>query len=55
MSDVMEEKRTYYYLPCDQYGQPRGDVWEILLTPAEAAKRAWVYEDYATAVRRAMD
>ena len=55
MNDVMEEKRTYYYLPRDQYGQPKGYVCKILLTPAEAAKRAWVYEDYSEAVRRAMD
>lgn len=50
-----EERRTYYYLPRDSYGQPTGDIVERHLTPEEAAKIPFVYESYMAAVARAMD
>lgn len=50
-----DEKRTYYYLPRDSYGQPTGDIVERHLTPEEAAKIPFVYESYMAAVARAMD
>ena len=30
------KKKVYYYLPVDCYGQPRGDVYPVELTEAEA-------------------
>lgn len=50
-----DERRTYYYLPCDRYGQPTGDIVERHLTPEEAAKIPFVFESYMAAVARAMD
>lgn len=52
--DVIEE-RTYYVLPCDCYGQPTGDVIEKEMTRIEAMDEPYCYEDYQTALVRALD
>lgn len=52
--DVIEE-RTYYVLPCDNYGQPTGDIIEQTMTKVEALEMPYCYEDYEQAVARAMD
>ena len=52
--DVITE-RTYYVLPCDNYGQPTGDIIEQTMTKAEALETPYCYEDYDQAMARAMD
>lgn len=53
------EKREYYYLPVDCYGQPRGDVYPVELTEAEADQwrrmGRYLFDDYRAALYRAMD
>lgn len=58
--NVMLEKRDYYVLTMDPvYGQPTGNVKTIEMTPYEAyeyaQKHAYIYDDYAQAMARAMD
>lgn len=52
-------KKEYYYLPTDSYGQPTGLVQPVMLTEEEfeqlLRERFWVFEDYSTALLRAMD
>ena len=54
-----KKKRTYYYLPVDCYGQPRGDIWteELTAEEAEAWERAgrYIFKSYKAALYRAMD
>lgn len=61
-----EERRKYYWLPLGYHNQPNGNVEEIELFPSDykALKEAelkdrypywWIYEDYATALNRALD
>ena len=52
--DVITE-RTYYVLPCDNYGQPIGNVIEKEMTRIEAMDEPYCYEDYQTALARALD
>ena len=52
--EVVEEK-IYYVLPCDNYGQPTGDIIEQTMTKVEALEMPYCYEDYEQAVARAMD
>lgn len=52
--DVIE-KKTYYVLPCDGYGQPNGTVEEREMTRYEAMETSYCYEDYQEAVVRALD
>lgn len=52
------QKKTYYYLPTDQYGQPRGDIWPVVMTEEEyrnARSVCWIFDSYKAAVIRAMD
>ena len=62
----IEKRQKYYWLPLDSYNQPNGNVEEIELFPSDYAnlKSAsmqdsypywWIYEDYATALDRALD
>ena len=62
----IEKRRKYYWLPLDSYNQPRGIVEEIELFPSDyqALKEAkmqesypywWIYDNYATALNRALD
>lgn len=62
----IEKRRKYYWLPLGYYNQPNGNVEEIELFPSDyqALKEAelkdrypywWIYEDYATALNRALD
>ena len=51
-------KKTYYLLPRDAYNQPSGDIVEIMLSEEEYERRRiyeYIYEDYASALRRALD
>ena len=54
-------KKTYYFLPIDQYNQPIGTVEEILMTVQEYnyCKEYdldfYYFEDYESALRRALD
>lgn len=52
--DVIEEK-TYYVLPCDSYGQPNGTVEEREMTRFEAMEIPYCFEDYESAIARALD
>lgn len=52
--DVITE-RTYYVLPCDNYGQPIGNVIEKEMTRIEAMDEPYCFEDYQTALARALD
>lgn len=52
--DVIE-KKIYYVLPCDSYGQPDGTVEEREMTKFEAMETPYCFEDYQEAVARAMD
>ena len=58
--NVMIEKRDYYVLTMDPvYGQPTGNVETVQMTPYEAyeyaVEHAYIYDDYAQAMARAMD
>ena len=58
--DVILEKRDYYVLTMDStYGQPTGNVETVEMTPYQAyeytQKHAYIYDDYAQAMARAMD
>jgi len=54
-------KKTYYFLPLDQYNQPIGTVEEILMTEGEYnyCKKYeldfYVFDNYQDALRRALD
>lgn len=52
-------KKTYYYLPTDQYGQPDGNTNELVLTEQEyeqmKARGCYIYDNYSTALWRAQD
>lgn len=52
-------KKTYYILPLDSYNQPDGNVEKIELTEEEFKKMketyGYIFEDYYTALRRALD
>lgn len=55
---LLGEKKTYYRLPVDGFGQPTGDVQEVKLRPYEAILEqdyGYIFDDYAEAVARAMD
>lgn len=52
--DVIE-KRTYYVLLCDSYGQPNGAVIEKGMTRYEAMETPYCFEDYESAIARALD
>jgi hypothetical protein len=52
------KKKVYYRLPTDNYGQPDGNIQEVLLTKAEYLERKkteWIYEKYIQAAYRAQD
>ena len=53
------EKKTYYILPRDQYGQPDGNVNEVYLTDAEAQEYrdhgVYLMDNYLSALYRAQD
>ena len=58
--DVMTNTREYYVLTMDPvYGQPDGNVETVEMTPYEAYEysedHAYIYDNYATAMARAMD
>lgn len=59
-----EEKRIFYRLPCDQYGQPSGQIERYRMTPGEYAveKRyeeenhlAMWFDNYKSVLHRADD
>ena len=56
------EKRLFYRLPCDQYGQPNGqiEVWKMTETEYHIEKEyetqnhlAMWFDDYESAIARA--
>lgn len=53
------EKKTYYILPRDQYGQPNGSVDIVELTDAEyqehKAHGEYILDNYMSALCRAQD
>jgi len=57
----MEQERTYYRLPTDQYGQPTGEIIPITMTESEfqAYRNAnpwmFLFDDYDSALYRAQD
>lgn len=64
MTALFPDKRTFYRLPCDQYGQPSGQIEKYRMTPGEyaAEKRyeeenhlAMWFDTYESALNRADD
>lgn len=58
--DVILEEQEFYVLTMDEtYGQPTGNVETVMMTPYRAyeyqQKNTYIYDDYATAMARAMD
>lgn len=53
------EKKTYYWLPLDNYNQPNGHIVELVINESEyeAMKKQgeYVYSSYMQACERAMD
>lgn len=56
---VILKEREYYVLTLDSYGQPNGNVEEVMMTPYKAYEyqkaHGYIFDDYAEAVARAMD
>ena len=50
-----QQKKLYYVLPLDGYNQPDGTVVEMYLTEEEARNTPYCFEDYASALYRALD
>ena len=50
-----QQKKLYYVLSLDNYGQPDGNILEVYLTEEEAEKTDYCFEDYASALYRALD
>lgn len=64
MTALFPDKRIFYRLPCDQYGQPSGQIEKYRMTPGEYAveKRyeeenhlAMWFDTYESALNRADD
>lgn len=52
------ERKEYYWLPTDSYGQPSGMVVPVTLTESEYKARRryeYIYDNYYSALTRAND
>ena len=50
-----QQKKLYYVLSLDNYGQPDGNILEVYLTEEEARRTPYCYKDYERALYRALD
>lgn len=50
-----QQKKLYYVLSLDNYGQPDGGILTVFLTEEEARNTPYCFEDYASALYRALD
>ena len=50
-----QQKKLYYVLSLDNYGQPDGNILEVYLTEGEARRMPDCYKDYERALYRALD